>query len=161
MKHVLNGEEEHESWATVKVLNDSRPVIYKISESLVNTCLPSGYPYRRVHKTQFHIEFSFSQQTVNQSVISHGTKTYCNVNEGYLRYTQFRALQHFSSATLFVLSTQSLLHAAGLRPTPPQATTTSWIRKDGMQHVGKLMCSKLGEKMDFEPIIVKIQFKMY
>lgn len=30
----------------------------------------------------------------------------CSVNEGYLTYTQFRALQHFSSAALSVLSTQ-------------------------------------------------------
>lgn len=29
-----------------------------------------------------------------------------SVNEGYLTYTQFRALQHFSSAALSVLSTQ-------------------------------------------------------
>ncbi|CAH1418160.1 unnamed protein product [Lactuca virosa] len=92
---VLNGEEEPESFSKVKVLNDSRPVIHKISESLVDTFLPSGYPH--------------------------------SVNEGYLRYTQFRALQHFSSAALSVLSTQSLLYAAGLRPTPAQATATSWI----------------------------------
>ncbi|XP_023743368.1 protein root UVB sensitive 2, chloroplastic [Lactuca sativa] len=104
---------------SVKVLNDSRPVIHKISESLVNTFLPSGYPY--------------------------------SVNEGYLRYTQFRALQHFSSAALSVLSTQSLLFAAGLRPTPAQATAASWILKDGMQHVGKLICSNLGARMDSEP----------
>nr|KAJ0207206.1 hypothetical protein LSAT_V11C500295240 [Lactuca sativa] len=96
---------------SVKVLNDSRPVIHKISESLVNTFLPSGY----------------------------------------LRYTQFRALQHFSSAALSVLSTQSLLFAAGLRPTPAQATAASWILKDGMQHVGKLICSNLGARMDSEP----------
>ncbi|CAA0842466.1 Protein root UVB sensitive 2- chloroplastic [Striga hermonthica] len=70
-----------------------------------------------------------------------------SVNEGYLRYTQFRALQHFSSATLSVLSTQSLLFAAGLRPTPAQATAVSWILKDGMQHVGKLICSNLGARM--------------
>ncbi|KAF2320412.1 hypothetical protein GH714_027443 [Hevea brasiliensis] len=49
-----------------------------------------------------------------------------SVNEGYLRYTQFRALQHFSSAALSVLSTQSLLFAAGLRPTPAQSTAVSW-----------------------------------
>ncbi|KAI3526611.1 hypothetical protein L1887_05868 [Cichorium endivia] len=104
---------------SVKVLNDSRPVIHKISESFVNTFLPSGYPY--------------------------------SVNEGYLRYTQFRALQHFSSAALSVLSTQSLLFAAGLRPTPAQATAASWILKDGMQHVGKLICSNLGARMDSEP----------
>ncbi|KAK6141638.1 hypothetical protein DH2020_024611 [Rehmannia glutinosa] len=74
-----------------------------------------------------------------------------SVSEGYLTYTQFRALQHFSSATLSVLSTQSLLFAAGLRPTPAQATAVSWILKDGMQHVGKLICSNLGARMDSEP----------
>ncbi|GAV67809.1 DUF647 domain-containing protein [Cephalotus follicularis] len=74
-----------------------------------------------------------------------------SVNEGYLRYSQFRALQHFSSAALSVLSTQSLLFAAGLRPTPAQATVVSWILKDGMQHVGKLICSNLGARMDSEP----------
>ncbi|XP_043805083.1 protein root UVB sensitive 2, chloroplastic isoform X2 [Manihot esculenta] len=74
-----------------------------------------------------------------------------SVNEGYLRYTQFRALQHFSSAALSVLSTQSLLFAAGLRPTPAQATAVSWVLKDGMQHVGKLICSNLGARMDSEP----------
>ncbi|CAH9081114.1 unnamed protein product [Cuscuta europaea] len=74
-----------------------------------------------------------------------------SVNEGYLRYTQFRALQHFSSAALSVLSTQSLLFAAGLRATPAQATAVSWILKDGMQHVGKIICSNLGARMDSEP----------
>ncbi|VFQ68250.1 unnamed protein product [Cuscuta campestris] len=74
-----------------------------------------------------------------------------SVNEGYLRYTQFRALQHFSSAALSVLSTQSLLFAAGLRATPAQATAASWILKDGMQHVGKIICSNLGARMDSEP----------
>ncbi|XP_044503516.1 protein root UVB sensitive 2, chloroplastic-like [Mangifera indica] len=74
-----------------------------------------------------------------------------SVNEGYLRYTQFRALQHFTGSILSVLSTQSLLFAAGLRPTPAQATVVSWILKDGMQHVGKLICSNLGARMDSEP----------
>ncbi|KAK7284115.1 hypothetical protein RJT34_18854 [Clitoria ternatea] len=74
-----------------------------------------------------------------------------SVNEGYLRYTQFRAMQHVSSAALSVLSTQSLLFAAGLRPTPAQATAVSWILKDGMQHVGKLICSNWGARMDSEP----------
>ncbi|KAJ3680208.1 hypothetical protein LUZ60_016486 [Juncus effusus] len=74
-----------------------------------------------------------------------------SVNEGYLTYTQFRALQHFSSAALSVLSTQSLLFAAGLRPTPAQATAVSWILKDGMQHAGKLICSSMGARMDSEP----------
>ncbi|XP_042379499.1 protein root UVB sensitive 2, chloroplastic-like isoform X1 [Zingiber officinale] len=74
-----------------------------------------------------------------------------SVNEGYLTYTQFRALQHFSSAALFVLSTQSLLFAAGLRPTPAQETAVSWILKDGMQHAGKLICSNMGARMDSEP----------
>ncbi|XP_059433588.1 protein root UVB sensitive 2, chloroplastic isoform X2 [Corylus avellana] len=39
----------------------------------------------------------------------------------------------------------------GLRPTPAQATAVSWILKDGMQHVGKLICSNLGARMDSEP----------
>ncbi|KAG8389211.1 hypothetical protein BUALT_Bualt02G0205300 [Buddleja alternifolia] len=46
---------------------------------------------------------------------------------------------------------QSLLFAAGLRPTPAQATAVSWVLKDGMQHVGKLICSNLGARMDSEP----------
>nr|XP_016459482.1 PREDICTED: protein root UVB sensitive 2, chloroplastic-like isoform X3 [Nicotiana tabacum] len=74
-----------------------------------------------------------------------------SVNEGYLRYTQFRALQHFTSAALSISPLQSLLFAAGLRPTPAQATAVSWILKDGMQHVGKLICSNLGARMDSEP----------
>lgn len=74
-----------------------------------------------------------------------------SVNEGYLRYTQFRAVQHVTSAAMSVLSTQSLLIAAGLRPTPAQATAVSWILKDGMEHVGKLICSNWGARMDSEP----------
>ncbi|KAE9619370.1 hypothetical protein Lal_00047422 [Lupinus albus] len=74
-----------------------------------------------------------------------------SVNEGYLTYTQFRAMQHITSAALSVLSTQSLLFAAGLRPTPAQATAVSWILKDGMQHLGNLICSNLGARMDSEP----------
>lgn len=104
---------------SMKLVNDSRPIHYKLVESFLNKFFPSGYPY--------------------------------SVNEGYLRYTQFRALQHFTSAALSVLSTQSLLFAAGLRPTPAQATVVSWILKDGMQHVGKLICSNLGARMDSEP----------
>ena len=75
---------------------------------------------------------------------------------------------------------QSLLFAAGLRPTPAQATAVSWVSctgetidrffvlvallfssslnfvdeqilKDGMQHAGKLICSNLGARMDSEP----------
>ncbi|KAF6149161.1 hypothetical protein GIB67_026017 [Kingdonia uniflora] len=59
---------------SVKLVDDSRPVVHKIAESFLNKFFPSGYPY--------------------------------SVNEGYLRYTQFRALQHFTSAALSVLSTQ-------------------------------------------------------
>ncbi|KAG7951108.1 hypothetical protein I3843_13G150300 [Carya illinoinensis] len=104
---------------SMKIVDDSRPVIHRMIDSFLNTFFPSGYPY--------------------------------SVSEGYLRYTQFRALQHCSSAALSVLSTQSLLFAAGLRPTPAQATAVSWILKDGMQHVGKLICSNLGARMDSEP----------
>ncbi|KAJ7567252.1 hypothetical protein O6H91_02G139000 [Diphasiastrum complanatum] len=74
-----------------------------------------------------------------------------SVGEGYLVYSQFRVLQHFSSAVLSVLSTQSLLFAAGLKPTPAQATVVSWVLKDGMQHIGKLIGSRMGVRMDAEP----------
>ncbi|KAL2341688.1 hypothetical protein Fmac_009628 [Flemingia macrophylla] len=94
-----------------------------------------------------------------------------SVSEGYLRYMQFRAVQHVtvqhyqcyqlrsSSDNLKILVKDvtrnscdySLLFAAGLRPTPAQATAVSWILKDGMQHVGKLICSNWGARMDSEP----------
>ncbi|KAF6149157.1 hypothetical protein GIB67_026013 [Kingdonia uniflora] len=45
----------------------------------------------------------------------------------------------------------SLLFAAGLRPTPAQATAVSWVLKDGMEHAGKLICSNMGARMDSEP----------
>lgn len=74
-----------------------------------------------------------------------------SVAEGYLTYSKYRAVQHFASAVLSVFSTQSLLFAAGLRPTPAQATIVSWVLKDGMQHIGKFVCSSLGTRMDSEP----------
>ncbi|GLJ11770.1 hypothetical protein SUGI_0176530 [Cryptomeria japonica] len=104
---------------TVKVLEDSRPIVQRAVDSFLNKFFPLGYPN--------------------------------SVGEGYLTYSKFRALQHFSSAALSVLSTQSLLFAAGLRPTPAQATVVSWVLKDGMQHVGKLICSNMGARMDSEP----------
>ncbi|KAK1283473.1 hypothetical protein QJS10_CPB21g00034 [Acorus calamus] len=91
---------ESDGRLSVKLLDDSRPVVKRVAESFLNKFFPSGYPY--------------------------------SVSEGYLTYTQFRALQHFSS----------------LRPTPAQATA---ILKDGMQHAGKLICSHMGARMDSEP----------
>lgn len=117
---------------------------------------------------QFHSNGDLSMKVVDDSrtVLHRVVESFLNkffpsgypysVNEGYLRYTQFRALQHFSSAALSVLSTQSLLFAAGLRPTPAQATAVSWVLKDGMQHVGKLICSNLGARMDSEPKLWRI-----
>lgn len=46
---------------------------------------------------------------------------------------------------------QSVLFAAGLRPTPAQATVVSWVLKEGMQHVGKLVGSSMGPRMDADP----------
>ncbi|KAH9298670.1 hypothetical protein KI387_030352, partial [Taxus chinensis] len=110
----------HSSGAlSVKVLEDSRPLVQRVVDSFLNKFFPLGYPN--------------------------------SVGEGYLTYSKFRALQHFSSAALSVLSTQSLLFAAGLRATPAQATVVSWVLKDGMQHVGKLICSNMGARMDSEP----------
>ncbi|KAL6516170.1 hypothetical protein OROGR_019475 [Orobanche gracilis] len=116
-------------WVTI--IDDARPASRRMVESFWNKFFPSGYPY--------------------------------SVNEGYLRYTQFRALQHFSSATLSVLSTQGclfsylfpsshfyLLQACDLRQHRLLLCQSMQILKDGMQHVGKLICSNLGARMDSE-----------
>ncbi|CAI5953717.1 unnamed protein product [Closterium sp. NIES-65] len=50
-----------------------------------------------------------------------------------------------------ILSWVSLLFAAGLRPTPAQATIVSWVVKDGMQHASKIAASRLGRSMDADP----------
>ncbi|RVW24574.1 Protein root UVB sensitive 2, chloroplastic [Vitis vinifera] len=67
---------------------------------------------------QFHSNGDLSMKVVDDSrtVLHRVVESFLNkffpsgypysVNEGYLRYTQFRALQHFSSAALSVLSTQ-------------------------------------------------------
>ncbi|KAL2334809.1 hypothetical protein Fmac_016022 [Flemingia macrophylla] len=123
----------------VVIVDDSRPIYRRVAGCFMNKFFPSGYP---------------------------------SVSEGYLRYTQFRAVQHVtkckalscyqlgsSSDNLKILVKDvtrnscdySLLFSAGLRPTPAQATAVSWILKDGMQHVGKLICSNWGARMDSEP----------
>ncbi|KAK8935278.1 hypothetical protein KSP39_PZI012847 [Platanthera zijinensis] len=71
--------------------------------------------------------------------------------EGCLRRSRRRRYQIVSPSLLWRLSPSSLLFAAGLRPTPAQATAVSWILKDGMQHAGKLICSSMGARMDSEP----------
>ncbi|KAK8955193.1 hypothetical protein KSP40_PGU020219 [Platanthera guangdongensis] len=77
---------------------------------------------------------------------------FLSVVEKYLRFGTFKIRVHLSSILLAVLSFAcSLLFAAGLRPTPAQATAVSWILKDGMQHAGKLICSSMGARMDSEP----------
>ncbi|GJP56764.1 hypothetical protein CLOM_g15815 [Closterium sp. NIES-68] len=74
-----------------------------------------------------------------------------SVADGYMLFSQYRAVQHVAVAALNVLSTQSLLFAAGLRPTPVQATIVSWVVKDGMQHASKIAASRLGRSMDADP----------
>ncbi|XP_058094531.1 protein root UVB sensitive 2, chloroplastic-like isoform X3 [Magnolia sinica] len=91
---------------SVKVVDDSRPVVRRMVDSFVNKFFPSGYPYS----------------------------------------------MQFGLWLLKILTRmQSMLFAAGLRPTPAQATAVSWILKDGMQHMGKLICSNMGARMDSEP----------
>lgn len=50
-----------------------------------------------------------------------------SVNEGYLRYTQFRALQHFSSAALSVLSTQVFFFLSSLLLLTYLSCCNGWI----------------------------------
>ncbi|RDX74868.1 Protein root UVB sensitive 2, chloroplastic, partial [Mucuna pruriens] len=75
--------------------------------------------------------YQITQDSIPVVIVDDSRPLYQSVNEGYLRYTQFRAVQHVTSAALSVLSTQ--------------------ILKDGMQHVGKLICSNWGARMDSEP----------
>jgi hypothetical protein len=85
----------------VKVLDDSRPAIHRVVDSFLSKFFPSGYPYR--------LEFNFLSLFVILSKLQASHYFYLfflSVSEGYLRYTQFRALQHCTSAALSVLSTQ-------------------------------------------------------
>lgn len=96
----------------MKVVDDARPVYRRVVESFLNKFFPSGYPYRLVGT----LPFPCWQCKLGNWIYTAGKLycymcvfwcfVFCSVNEGYLRYTQFRALQHFSSAALSVLSTQ-------------------------------------------------------
>ncbi|GJP77226.1 hypothetical protein CLOP_g7650 [Closterium sp. NIES-67] len=68
-----------------------------------------------------------------------------SVADGYMLFSQYRAVQHVAVAALNVLSTQVS------RPTPVQATIVSWVVKDGMQHASKIAASRLGRSMDADP----------
>eukprot|EP00899_Mesostigma_viride_P019508 jgi/Mesvir1/27559/Mv07309-RA.1 len=73
------------------------------------------------------------------------------VADGYTRYSGWRACQHVAAACAGCLCTQALLTAAGLSTAAPQVVLVSWVLKDGMEHVGKIVGSVLGPRLDSDP----------
>ncbi|KAF0984652.1 hypothetical protein FDP41_000551 [Naegleria fowleri] len=85
-----------------------------------------------------------------------------SVNDGYLHYCKWQALQYITGSFSGVLSMQSLLHAAGI--TSQIATTSSsfalavlggalaWVIKDGLGQLGGILfASKVNTNFDADP----------
>jgi hypothetical protein len=79
-----------------------------LDPSIKNLLLLSStnFSHLVIHTGSFILFYSFFSSFFNFSVIEFLVFSFCSVNEGYLRYTQFRAVQHVTSAAMSVLSTQ-------------------------------------------------------
>lgn len=73
-----------------------------------------------------------------------------SVGPSYLRYSLWRGAQNVVSAMTAVLSTHALLAAVGLSSTPV-AAATSWVLKDGIGQLGKLLTARRGRDFDADP----------
>jgi hypothetical protein len=75
-----------------------------------------------------------------------------SVGPSYAAYTFWRFVQNVISAMTAVLSTQALLSAVGIGPGAAQsvAAATSWVLKDGIGSVGKLITARMGVAFDSE-----------
>lgn len=73
-----------------------------------------------------------------------------SVGPSYLRYSLWRGAQNIVSAMTAVLSTHALLAAVGLSSTPV-AAATSWVLKDGIGQLGKLLTARRGREFDADP----------
>jgi hypothetical protein len=73
-----------------------------------------------------------------------------SVGPSYLRYSLWRGAQNVVSAMTAVLSTHALLAAVGLSSTPV-AAATSWVLKDGIGQLGKLLTARRGREFDADP----------
>ncbi|XP_026426771.1 protein root UVB sensitive 1, chloroplastic-like [Papaver somniferum] len=75
-----------------------------------------------------------------------------SVSNDYLEYSLWRAVQGIASQISGVLSTQALLYAVGLgKGAIPTAAAVSWVLKDGIGYLSKILLSKYGRHFDVNP----------
>ncbi|XP_043696079.1 protein root UVB sensitive 1, chloroplastic [Telopea speciosissima] len=75
-----------------------------------------------------------------------------SVSTDYMEYTLWRGVQGIASQISGVLSTQALLYAVGLgKGAIPTAAAVSWVLKDGIGYLSKIMLSKYGRHFDVNP----------
>ncbi|XP_042505862.1 protein root UVB sensitive 1, chloroplastic [Macadamia integrifolia] len=75
-----------------------------------------------------------------------------SVSSDYMEYTLWRGVQGIASQISGVLSTQALLYAVGLgKGAIPTAAAISWVLKDGIGYLSKIMLSKYGRHFDVNP----------
>ncbi|KAI3900067.1 hypothetical protein MKW98_000967 [Papaver atlanticum] len=75
-----------------------------------------------------------------------------SVSNDYLEYSLWRAVQGIASQISSVLSTQALLYAVGLgKGAIPTAAAVSWVLKDGIGYLSKILLSKYGRHFDVNP----------
>lgn len=85
---------------------------------------------------------------VKQSFLPEG------VTDDYYAFARWRLFQRLMSSTVGVFGTQALLLALGIKSGNKisQAATISWVLKDGLSRVGKMLwASQLGRDMDADP----------
>ncbi|WOL04315.1 hypothetical protein Cni_G13036 [Canna indica] len=75
-----------------------------------------------------------------------------SVSSDYLEYSLWRGVQGVASQISGVLSTQALLYAVGLgKGAIPTAAAVSWVLKDGIGYLSKILLSKFGRHFDVNP----------
>ncbi|XP_078437689.1 root UVB sensitive-like protein (Protein of unknown function, DUF647) [Wolffia australiana] len=75
-----------------------------------------------------------------------------SVTSDYLEYSLWRGVQGIASQVSGVLSTQALLYAVGLgKGAIPTAAAVSWVLKDGIGYLSKILLSKFGRHFDVSP----------
>ncbi|KAK4529626.1 hypothetical protein CCYA_CCYA02G0483 [Cyanidiococcus yangmingshanensis] len=77
-----------------------------------------------------------------------------DVTADYYEFAKWRLFQRLMSSTVGVFGTQALLIALGIKSGNKisQAATISWVLKDGLSRVGKMLwASQLGRDMDADP----------
>jgi hypothetical protein len=77
-----------------------------------------------------------------------------DVTADYYEFAKWRMFQRLMSSTVGVFGTQALLLALGIKSGNriSQAATISWVLKDGLSRVGKMLwASQLGRDMDADP----------